>query len=100
MKFKGDTGLFRAALLCAGFFDESEDPIFNDNTKAADKTGPRRLKLWFAAEVVAAPLAQQEALVRELCERFGDRLLKVYSVPRVWRPFPGVSRSLCIKLKD
>ena len=90
--FKGDTGLFRAALLLSGFFPQSECLMFNDNHKA----GTRRLKLWFADAVRNAPQEQQKVLEAHLREAFGDRIISMYFNPN----FRWIGPALCIKLKD
>jgi len=90
---RGDAGLFRSALLLAGFFERSECSIFNDKSKNF-----RRLKLWFADSVFNAPQEQQQALEKLLREAFGDRILCMYFQPSYarWQPL----WSLCIRLKD
>lgn len=92
---RGDIGLFRSALLLAGFFHQSEGSIFNDYRK---KEGFRRLKLWFAGSVFEASQEQQKALEGYLREVFGDRILSMYftSTP-CWS---AAAYSLCIRLKD
>lgn len=92
---RGDIGLFRSALLLAGFFHQSEGTIFNDDNK--DHT-TRRLKLWFADSVFNAPQEQQRALEHWLREAFGDRILAMYFVSGYcWYER---AYSLCIRLKD
>jgi hypothetical protein len=94
MHFRGDTGLFRSALMLAGFFPQAECSIFNDN----HKSGGRRLKLWFADSVFKAPQEQQKALEKELRAVFGDRIKTMYFVDApywVW-----CTKSLCIQLKE
>jgi hypothetical protein len=90
---RGDNGLFRSALLLSGFFEHSEDTIFNDKSKNF-----RRLKLWFADRVFNAPQEQQQALEKLLREAFGDRILCMYFQPSYsrWSQY----KSLCIRLKD
>lgn len=92
---RGDIGLFRSALLLAGFFNQSEGTIFNDFRKIE---GFRRLKLWFADSVFNASQEQQKALEGYLREAFGDRILSMYftSTPGWF----GGAYSLCIRLKD
>ena len=55
-KYRGDTGLFRAALDAAGFVSNADTydsrTIFNDNSKDQRR---RRLKLWFAKTIFDAP---------------------------------------------
>ncbi len=92
--FKGDLGLFRAALLLSGFPGRSESSIFNDNSK--DHT-TRRLKLWFADPVFEASQEQQKALEAHLREAFGARILRMYFIQNS-TPYGG--KSLCIKLQD
>jgi hypothetical protein len=102
-KFKGDIGLFRLALVEAGFNDLAKDIIFNDDSNAKPKTGVRRLKLWFATEVFNAPQKQQlrlEKSLRELFEHVGKEILCMYFVQNS-TPYGGFgSKSLCIKLQD
>ena len=89
-----DRKLFRSALLLAGFFDKSESTIFNDR----HKDGSRRLKLWFAEQVFAAPQEQQQALEQYLREAFGDRIRSMYfSNGSRWQ---HKWKALCIQLKD
>lgn len=92
---RGDIGLFRSALLLAGFFYQSEGTIFNDYRK---KEGFRRLKLWFSDGIFGASQEQQKALEGYLRDVFGDRILSMYftSTPG-WL---GDNKSLCIRLKD
>ena len=85
--FRGDTGLFRAALMLAGFWPKSEGLIFNDKRK----DGSRRLKLWVAASVFSASQEQQKVLEQSLREAFGDRIRTMY--------FSNL-KGLCIQLKD
>lgn len=92
--YRGDVGLFRAALLLSGFFTRSECSIFNDNSK----NGTRRLKLWFADSVNEASQEQQWALEGLLREAFGKRILVMYFVECA--PWSGGGSSLCIRLKD
>lgn len=92
--YRGDIGLFRAALLLAGFFNRSESHIFNDK----NKDGTRRLKLWFSSAVEEASQEQQKALEGLLREAFGDRILVMYFVECA--PWSGGGSSLCIRLKD
>ena len=95
---RGDSGLFRGALLLAGFFGRSDTPIFNDNHHGKTTQGTRRLKLWGADAVLNAPLKQRQVLEQYLREAFGDRILAMYFVPgqRCWEP----DCSLCIQLRD
>ncbi len=93
--YRGDVGLFRAALLLAGFFTRSECLIFNDRSKV---TGARRLKLWFADSVNEASQEQQWALEGYLREVFGDRIQSMYFLPGM--PWNRGNASLCIRLKD
>ena len=94
MNFRGDTGLFRSALMLAGFFPQAECSIFNDN----HKSGGRRLKLWFADSVFKAPQEQQKALAENLREAFGDRIQKMeFIATPTWY---GNFKSLCIQLKE
>ena len=97
--YRGDTGLFRAALDAAGFKSSSDTydsrHIFNDNSKDHLR---RRLKHWFATEVFTAPQKQQRKLERELRASFGDRILSMYFVPAPY--WTGGGYSLCIKLED
>ena len=51
--FRGDIGLFRAALKRAGFV--ADGMMFNDDSKANPKKPTRRLKMWFADTVFEAP---------------------------------------------
>jgi hypothetical protein len=90
---KGDLGLFRGALLLAGFFERSECLVFNDK-----RSGFRRLKLWSASAVHSAPQEQQLALEKYLREAFGDRIISMYFIP-AYR-WPSAACSLCIRLKD
>jgi hypothetical protein len=92
---KGDTGLFRGALLLAGFLNASEQTIFNDFRKIE---GFRRLKLWFADSVADAPQEQQRALQQALVEAFGDRIISMYFVEA--HRWYGERNSLCIRLRD
>lgn len=92
--YRGDTGLFRAALLLSGFFRRSECHIFNDKSQE----GWRRLKLWFADGIEEASQEQQWALEGLLREVFGDRILSMYFIECV--PWDGSGSSLCIRLKD
>jgi hypothetical protein len=95
--FKGDTGLFRAALLLSGFFARSECMIFNDK----NTTGGRRLKLWFADAVEQAPLEQQQVLWEHLLEAFGDRIKDVKFLDNFGYPmFGDPGYSLAIYLRD
>lgn len=91
---RGDIGLFRSALLLAGFFYQSEGSIFNDNWK----DGSRRLKLWFSDGIFGASQEQQKVLEGYLREVFGNRILSMYftSTPGWF----GDNKSLCIRLKD
>jgi len=91
-KLKGDVGLFRGALLLAGFFEQSERMIFND----AKKAGGRRLKLWFASSIYLASPEKQLALWNWLHEAFGDRLVKVEFINQ--KPWTG--EGLAVHLKD
>jgi hypothetical protein len=98
--YRGDTGLFRAALDAAGFKSASDTydsrHIFNDNSKDHLR---RRLKLWFADAVFEAPQKQQRKLERELRARFGDRILAMYFTQSpTWYRYGG--HSLCIRLQD
>jgi hypothetical protein len=92
--YKGDVGLFRRALLLAGFFPQSEASIFNDNWK----DGTRRLKLWFAASVGRASQEQQQVLAGHLREFFGDRIISMYFTMGI--SWAGAWPQLCIRLKD
>lgn len=94
---RGDTGLFRSALLLAGFWNASEGTIFNDDSKAKPKQSTRRLKLWFADSVFNAPLEQQWALEGYLREAFGDRIIKMEFIPGGWN---NDWKSLTIRLRD
>ena len=90
---RGDTGLFRSALLLAGFWQQSEGLIFNDRSHAEPT---RRLKLWFADSVFNAPLEQQ-ALEGLLREAFGDRITEMEFIPGGWNQD---WKSLTIRLRD
>ena len=92
--YRGDIGLFRAALLLSGFFRRSESSIFNDKSK----DGTRRLKLWFADGIEDASQEQQWALEGLLREVFGKRILSMYFIE--CPHWCGGGASLCIKLKD
>lgn len=95
--YRGDIGLFRGALMLAGFFSRSECSIFNDNSK--DNT-TRRLKLWFGDAVFEAPQEQQWALEGFLREAFGDRILSMYFTHDTgWQGRSAGCKSLCIRLK-
>ena len=97
--FKGDIGLFRLALLEAGFENASKRIIFNDDSKAKPKQPFRRLKLWAADDINRASQKKQWKLEKSLRELFGDRIITMYFIPgSQWArmPYP----SLCIKLKD
>ena len=92
-KHRGDIGLFRSALLLAGFMRESEGSIFNDDSK--DHTR-RRLKLWGGTAVFNASQEDQKVLEGYLREFFGDRIISMYFVPgHYWHMD---SKSLCIKM--
>jgi len=94
MQFKGDIGSFRAALLLAGFFGQSECYIYNDRRK----DGTRRLKLQYATDVYEASADQHEALTRQLDDAFGSRIADVYFIPGsdIWDTF----KQLCIVLRN
>lgn len=99
--FKGDIGLFRLALVEAGFESQSTCLIFNDDSKAKPKAPTRRLKLWFAKAVFDAPQKQQKKLEKSLRELFGERIISMYFVPGAHSWYaPKGDKSLCIKLKD
>ncbi len=97
-KYRGDTGLFRAALDAAGFKSSGSAldrrHIFNDDSKDHLR---RRLKLWFATKIFESSQKQQRKLERELRARFGDRILAMYFIAANSR-YGGYS--LCIKLRD
>jgi hypothetical protein len=99
--FRGDIGLFRLALVEAGFDSASQRSIFNDDSKAKPKAPTRRLKLWFATDVFKAKQAKQWKLEKSLRELFGDRIISMYFCPGAhsWYAAKG-DKSLCIKLKD
>ncbi len=97
--FKGDIGLFRLALVEAGFENASKRIIFNNDSKAKPKTGVRRLKLWSADDINRASQKKQWKLEKSLRELFGERIVSMYFHPGSrWArmPYPA----LCIKLKD
>jgi len=73
--FRGDIGLFRAALKRAGFV--ANGMMFNDDSKANPKKPTRRLKMWFADTVFEAPQYRQEALAACLHSVFGERITKM-----------------------
>ncbi len=95
MKFRGDTGLFRAALVEAGFLRTAETLIFNDDSKCHTR---RRLKLWMGTAVFDAPQERQQQLEKGLRKRFGKRILSMYFVQQPY--WVGAGYSLCIKLQD
>lgn len=96
-KFYGDTGLFRLALLEAGFkWQATRASIFNDYRKHGQF---RRLKLWFATEVFDAPQAQQRKLEKSLRELFGTRIEHMEFIKGGIGRTPGW-KSLTIKLRD
>lgn len=99
---KGDIGLFRGALLLAGFFGQVDSFIFNDDSKAKPKQPTRRLKLWFANPVFNAPQEQQQALEGSLRDAFGERIISMYFVEAFpWRKGAKINpKSLCIRLRD
>jgi hypothetical protein len=66
-----DMGKFRAALLLAGFFPQSDYILFNDKNKT-----DRRLKLWMGGVVADAPKKQRELLLGWLSTVFGDRFIE------------------------
>ena len=72
--FRGDIGLFRAALLLAGFIESHDCTMFNDDSKAK---ATRRLKLWFGNGVFNSPKEQQQALAVYLHKAFGERITKM-----------------------
>lgn len=84
-KFRTDTdvGTFRQALYNCGFAAAADQIIFNDKN-----TDSRRLKLWFAGDVLNASAARKEQLMEELNALFGDRLLMCgsYNQKCGWRP--------------
>lgn len=90
---RGDNGLFRSALLLAGFFERAEGSIFNDKHKNF-----RRLKLWYSTPVFNAPQEQQQVLEKLLREAFGDRIISMYFQRGYsrWTPI----YQLCIRLKN
>lgn len=71
---KGDTGLLRGCLLLAGFMPEADDDIFND-AKSFGKPG-RRLKLWYADQMLGCPGTARGALMRYVKKAFGDRFVR------------------------
>lgn len=88
---KGDNGLFRGALLLAGFLPASERSIFNDN----HKDGTRRLKLWYAGDIRGE--ANEPILMHYLSQAFGDRITHIGYLEQRW----GRSDiALCVHLKD
>lgn len=100
--FKGDIGLFRLALVEAGFELASQRSIFNDDSKAKPKAPTRRLKLWFASDIFKATQTRQRKLEKSLRELFGDRIIAMYFVPGAHWHYSQAKgdKSLCIKLKD
>lgn len=92
---RGDTGIFRTALVNAGFHGSAESMIFNDKAK---KLGFRRLKLWMAAGVQSAPQAAQQKLADELKKGFGDRFEMVYLIRN--GGWTGGGHALCVRLKN
>jgi hypothetical protein len=96
MQYRGDLGLFRASLMLAGFCPQSEDMIFNDNTRDGKR---RRLKLWFADRVFQASQEQQKVLEQHLRDAFGKRILCMYFSQNVWHWSGNPGKSLCIRLK-
>jgi hypothetical protein len=94
-KHRGDIGLFRSALLLAGFVRESEDSIFNDDSR--DHTR-RRLKLWSAESIFNASQEDQKVLGGYLREFFGDRIISMYFVPGMHYWHTDATKSLCIKM--
>ncbi len=90
--WRGDTGLFRRALLSAGFdYAASNQSIFND-VRRDGRT--RRLKLWSGGGVLRAPLAQQWKLYDALKAAYGQRMLATYFSETWARSF-----SLCVVLE-
>ncbi len=90
---RGDTAKFRKALVAADFTGRAGSCIFNDKRKAS---GIRRLKLWNADAVNAAPQKHQKLLEKKLREQFGDRIIGMYFV----RSNIYYLASLCIRLRD
>ena len=74
LQLRGDNGLLRGCLLLAGFMPEADDKIYNDD-KSFGRPG-RRLKLWFAASVLAGPQKAQDELFKYIKQAFGDRFVK------------------------
>ena len=98
--YRGDIGLFRSALLLAGFWQASESSIFNDDSKAKPKKPTRRLKLWFADSVFGASQEQQWALEGFLREAFGDRIISMNFIEGGTPWALNNWKSLAIKLRD
>jgi hypothetical protein len=95
MMRKGDLGLFRSALMAAGFHNAATCTMFNDSRKGF---ATRRLKLRRAGDINDAPLDQQWHLERELRARFGKRIQTMYFLPTpIWN---GRTPSLCIELAN
>lgn len=92
--YRGDTGKFRLALSNAGFIGSSRRTIFNDVAKVR---GYRRMKLWFAEALQAAPQKQQEKLVNEIKSQFGDRFISVYLMKNPG--WVGGGWALCLRVK-
>ena len=65
-----DVGAFRQALYNCGFATAADSHIFNDKN-----TDSRRLKLWFASDVLNSSVDSRDKLRNELVAQFGDRLL-------------------------
>ena len=107
MRYNGDTGKVRAALNASGFMLGGYKPcpygdeamIFND--KHAD--GTRRIKVWHSNRIVYAEVDTQKRVADKLKELFGDRIVRMYSLPASVYSYsltPNGPRSLCIDLKD
>lgn len=88
-QYRGDLGLVRKALWDCGWFNKSQDILFNDKRRNWS-----RIKVWFADKVYEATQAEQEALEQALREAFGDRIIKMGFI-KTYRD----SKSLCIWLK-
>ena len=93
-KLRGDCGLFRGALLLAGFLPQCEYSIFNDN----HKDGSRRLKLWRADAIFESSQRQQKVLEQHLRETFGNSIRSMYFVEAPY--WLGSRKSLCIQLAN
>lgn len=107
MRYNGDTGKVRAALNASGLMLGSCKPVpygaeamvFSD--KHVD--GTRRLKVWHSNMIVYAEVDIQKRVADKLKELFGDRIIRMYSIPAASYSY-GIRdrgpRSLCIELKD